>query len=165
MSWWLRACLAIAIAAQPLIACAEDYAGRIVGVVDGDTVDLLTANKALIRVRLAGIDAPEKGQPFGHMAKVILSSLVFHHQVVVSAHKKDRYGRLVGKVSVAGVDANLQMVRRGYAWHYKRYESEQSAQDRDVYARAEVSARSARVGIWTQPDPVAPWDYRLAQKK
>ncbi len=139
---------------------AADYAGRIVGVVDGDTVDLLSPSKELHRIRLAGIDAPEKGQPFGAVAKRALSDLVFNRQVVVSAGKSDRYGRLVGKIVVGGTDANLQMVRIGFAWHYKKYAQEQSEEDRERYAAAEVAARFGRQGLWADAHPIAPWEYR-----
>lgn len=121
---------------------------------------MLSPAVELRRVRLVGIDAPEKGQPFGAAAKRVLSDLVFDRQVVVSASKQDRYGRLVGKIVVAGTDANLHMVRMGYAWHYKKYEREQSLDDRERYAAAEVAARIGRQGLWVDAHPIAPWDFR-----
>lgn len=78
----------------------------------------------------------------------------------VKWHKKDRYGRLVGKVTVAQVDVALEQVRLGMAWHYKAYEGEQSASDRVAYATAEAVARAARIGLWSQLDAVPPWDFR-----
>jgi len=141
-------------------AWAEDFAGRIVGVIDGDTVDLLTDAKVLMRIRLSGIDAPEKKQPFGNAAKRMLSALTFDRRVVVSAKKKDRYGRYVGKVFVGGTDANLQMVQHGLAWHYKKYERQQSSEDRVLYAEAELKAKAKRIGVWADKDSVAPWDFR-----
>lgn len=143
---------------------AEDYAGRIVGVIDGDTVDLLTDAKVLIRVRLSGIDAPEKKQAFGNVSKKALSDLAFDRRVVVVASKHDRFGRLIGKVMVAGVDANLQMVQFGLAWHFKKYEKEQAFEDRQRYAEAELKARARHVGLWTDKDPIAPWDFRHHKK-
>jgi endonuclease YncB( thermonuclease family) len=148
------------LAAAPLTAWAHEFAGRIVGVIDGDTVDLVTASKDLIRVRLSGIDAPEKGQPFGQAAKKTLSDLVYDRDALVAGTKRDRYGRLVGKVVVAGNDANLQMVASGLAWHFKRYEREQPEADRVAYANAEVTARAGHLGLWSDRNPVAPWDYR-----
>lgn len=156
----LRALTLLVLLLHAATGWAADYAGRIVGVVDGDTVDLLSLSKELHRIRLAGIDAPERGQPFGAVAKRALSDLVFDRQVVVSASKQDRYGRLVGKILVAGTDANLQMVRNGFAWHYKKYAREQSSDDRERYAAAEVAARFGRQGLWGDADPVAPWDFR-----
>jgi endonuclease YncB( thermonuclease family) len=143
---------------------ALDYTGRIVGVLDGDTVDLLTANKELVRVRLAGIDAPEKRQPFGNVAKKALSDLVFNRQAVVSGRKHDRYGRFLGKVQVSGVDANLQMVKRGFAWHFKKYEREQSVEDRVSYRDAEAAAREQRRGLWSDKEPIAPWEFRALRR-
>lgn len=161
----LKGLVILALFLQLGTGCAADYAGRIVGVLDGDTVDLLSPSKEVYRIRLAGIDAPERGQPFGAAAKRALSDLVFNRQVIVSATKHDRYGRLVGKVSVAGSDANLKMVSNGLAWHYKKYEREQSPEDRERYATAEVAARLGRQGLWADRHPVAPWDFRENRRK
>lgn len=143
---------------------AESLSGRIVGVIDGDTVDLLTESKQLVRVRLAGIDAPERGQPFGSAAKKTLSDLVFSKQALLDGDKTDRYGRMVAKVVVGGQDTNLRMVRLGYAWHYKRYESEQTDEDRRLYDEAEGAATKERLGLWREPEPVAPWDFRASRR-
>lgn len=144
---------------------AESLSGRIVGVIDGDTVDLLTESKQLVRVRLAGIDAPERGQPFGSAAKKVLSDLVFSKPALLDGDKKDRYGRLVAKVVVGGQDANLQLVRLGYAWHYKRYEAEQIPEDRRLYEAAQGAAMHRRAGLWKDPAPVAPWDFRASRRR
>jgi endonuclease YncB( thermonuclease family) len=137
-----------------------DETGRIVGVIDGDTVDLLTDAKVLIRVRLSGIDAPEKKQAFGNVAKQALSSLAFNRMTLVTGEKKDRYGRLIGKIVVAGTDVNLRMVQLGLAWHFKKYEREQAAGDKLSYAQAETTARAQRVGLWVDREQVSPWDFR-----
>lgn len=113
------------------------------GVADGDTVTVLDADKVQHKIRLSGIDAPEKKQPFGQRSKESLSDLVFNKNVMVDTNKKDRYGREVGKVLVNGMDANLEQVTRGFAWHYKAYEREQSANDRELYDYAENEARAA----------------------
>jgi endonuclease YncB( thermonuclease family) len=143
---------------------AEDYVGRIVGVMDGDTVDLLTDSRELIRVRLSGIDAPEKRQAFGNVAKKALSDLTFHRRVEISGHKRDRWGRVVGKVTASGIDANLQMVKRGLAWHYKKYQKEQPLEDRQVYAEAELAAKSKHLGLWADKEPVPPWEFRAGKQ-
>lgn len=143
---------------------AEDYVGRIVGVMDGDTVDLLTESRELIRVRLSGIDAPEKKQAFGNVAKRALSDLTFDRRVVISGHKRDRWGRLVGKVTASGVDANLQMVKRGLAWHYKKYQKEQPLEDRQIYAEAELAAKAKHLGLWADKEPVPPWEFRASKR-
>jgi endonuclease YncB( thermonuclease family) len=145
-------------------ADAETVAGKVVGVADGDTVTVLDAVKVQHKIRLAGIDAPEKAQPFGQRSKENLSQLVFGKNVTVETGKIDRYGRTVGKVLIGGVDANLEQVRAGFAWHYKKYEREQSAEDRTVYARAEIDARGKRAGLWRDLSQVAPWDWRNCRR-
>ena len=102
----------------------------VVGVSDGDTITVKDSKNPQIKVRLAGIDAPEKGQDFADRSKQNLSDLVFGKTVLLEGRKVDRYGRLVVKVLVNGIDINLQQVRSGLAWHFKAYESEQSAADR-----------------------------------
>jgi len=158
------ALLAVTLALAP-IAVAYDLLGMVVGVMDGDTIDVLTTDKVLVRVRLAGIDAPEKAQPFGAAAKQKLSDLVFAREVVVVWDKKDRYGRTVGKVLVNGADADLRMVESGLAWHYKKYAWEQSVDDQLRYAAAETTARTRRVGLWRDAEPIAPWDFRPKRSK
>jgi endonuclease YncB( thermonuclease family) len=122
-------------------AHAASIAGRVVGVMDGDTVEVLDAGKALHRIRLGGIDAPEKAQPFGQRSKEHLSSLVFGKQVLVETGKTDRYSRTIGKIIVNGVDANLSQINAGMAWHYRQYEKDQTPADRISYAGAEQQAR------------------------
>jgi endonuclease YncB( thermonuclease family) len=142
------------------LASAEPAIGRVVGVTDGDTVTVLLPRNVQVKVRLAGIDAPEKRQPFGQRAKERLSVLVFGKTVTVVGTKRDRYRRLLAKLLVDGRDANVEMVSSGLAWHYKRYEAEQPREDRMVYSRAEMTARSERRGLWFDPPPVPPWEYR-----
>lgn len=108
---------------------AASLSGKVIGVSDGDTIDVLDGSKTVHRIRLTGIDAPEKAQPFGQRSKEHLSDTVFGKQVEVQAGKSDKYGRTVGKVLVKGVDANLEQVKAGFAWHYKQYASEQSVSD------------------------------------
>jgi endonuclease YncB( thermonuclease family) len=144
----------------PTASRAAEMTGRVVGVIDGDTIDVLMPGFQVVRVRLAGIDAPERGQAFGTAAKAALSELVVARQVVVQWKKRDRYERLVGKVTVSGADANLAMLSRGMAWHYVRFEAEQERADRAAYAQAEREARVQRRGLWGDPKQVAPWDYR-----
>jgi len=107
-----------------------DFTGEVVGVADGDTITVLDATKVQHKVRLTGIDAPEKKQPFGNRSKQSLSDMVFNKTVTVETDKRDRYGRELGKVLAGGQDANLEQVRAGMAWHYKAYERTQSATDR-----------------------------------
>lgn len=104
---------------------ADILQGKVVGVTDGDTITLLDASNTQYNIRLAGIDAPEKKQPFGQASKKSLSYLVYDKTVQVEWYKKDRYNRLVGKVIVNNLDANLEQVKRGLAWHYTKYQNEQ----------------------------------------
>lgn len=138
--------------------------GRIVAVSDGDTLTLLDVANTQHKIRLAGIDAPERAQPFGNRSKQSLSDLAFNRQATVETMKKDRYGRSVGKVLVDGQDVNLQQVARGMAWFYRQYQREQSLQDRLIYGEAEGHAKQARIGIWSDVAPVPPWEHRRMKR-
>ncbi|MEO8655338.1 MAG: thermonuclease family protein [Ramlibacter sp.] len=135
-----------------------------VGVADGDTITVLDGQRQQHKIRLAGIDAPEKRQDFGNRAKQSLSALAYRQQVIVETGKTDRYGRLISKVIVNGHDVNLEQVRRGMAWHYKAYEREQVPADRGAYTAAEDAARASRAGLWAMPSPIPPWEFRRAVK-
>ena len=128
---------------------------RVVGIADGDTLTVLTAQRQQHRVRLSGIDAPERRQAFGQVSKQHLSDLAYDKMVSVVFHKRDRYKRILGKVLVNGADAGLNQIQSGLAWHYKKYEREQSPEDRVAYARAEEKSRAKRRGLWRDPRPVA----------
>lgn len=138
----------------------ETLQGKVVGISDGDTITVLDGNKTQHKIRLAGIDAPEKSQAFGERSKQHLSDLVFGKTVTVDWNKTDKYGRTIGKVIVNGQDANLRQVQAGMAWHYKQYEKEQSASDRSSYANSEANARALKVGLWRNATPTPPWDFR-----
>jgi endonuclease YncB( thermonuclease family) len=144
---------------------AATLQGRVVAVTDGDTVKVLDASHTEWKIRLMGIDAPEKKQAFGNKSKSNLSDLVYGKTVTVEYSKKDKYGRTVGKIIVNGVDANLEQIRAGMAWHYKKYEKEQPVEDRDTYARSEDRARAGQRGLWVDAEPVPPWDWRKAKKR
>jgi endonuclease YncB( thermonuclease family) len=143
---------------------AETLQGRVVGIADGDTVTVLDSANTQYKIRLMGIDAPEKKQAYGNRSKVALSDLMFNKQVSVEYTKQDKYGRTLGKITVDGIDANLEQVKTGMAWHYKKYQNEQSVDDRLIYAQAEEQARSARLGLWQDTEPTAPWVWRKQQK-
>jgi endonuclease YncB( thermonuclease family) len=154
----------ITAASLSSFALADGVAGKVIGVKDGDTVVVLDEHRNSHDVRLAGIDAPEKAQPFGQRAKEHLSDTVFGKQVVVEGGKIDKYGRRVAKIMVNGANANLAQVRAGLAWHYKEYEREQSMTDRKLYADAEIAARSDRLGLWRDNAPTPPWQWRHGNK-
>jgi len=146
-------------------AHAETLSGRVVGIADGDTITILDAANQQHKIRLAGIDAPEKKQPFGERSKQHLSDLVFNKQVTVEWNKLDRYGRTVGKILVSGVDTNLEQIRAGMAWWYEKYRKEQSPADQRLYDQAEQQARARRVGLWHDQDPIPPWDWRKRSRE
>lgn len=143
---------------------ATTLKGRVVAISDGDTLTALDAHRVPHKIRLEGIDAPEKRQPFGQRSRQSLGELVFDRMVEIEVGKKDRYGRTIGRVFVDGRDVNLEQVRRGLAWHYKAYEREQPPQARAAYAQAEREARAGRQGLWGDELPVAPWDYRKRRR-
>ena len=142
----------------------KTVAGKVVAIADGDTLTVLDSANAQHRIRLQGIDAPESNQAFGTRSKQYLSELVFGKEVTVEYDKRDRYGRTLGKVILGGQDACLEQVRAGVAWHYKYYENEQPPEDRRAYAQAEVEARAAKRGLWVDPDPIPPWDFRQGRR-
>ena len=144
---------------------AYELNGRIVSIADGDTVTLLDANLRQHKIRLSGIDAPEKRQPFGNRSRLHLGAPVFGKQVTADCPKTDRYKRAVCRIEVDGVDANLAQVEAGMAWHYKEYAREQRLADRWRYAKAEDGARAAQRGLWSDRAAVAPWDFRKARRE
>ena len=121
---------------------AEVLVGKVVGVSDGDTITVVDANKSEHKVRLMGIDAPEKSQDFGNQSKRALSDYIYQKEVTVEYKKLDKYKRKVGKVIFQDKDICLAMIELGMAWHYKDYEKEQSKTDRDLYSQAELKARN-----------------------
>ena len=134
-------------------ACTADHAARVVGIADGDTITVLTADKTQHRIRLWGIDAPETGQDFGSRAKQAASELAFGKQVTIRPRDTDRYGRTVAEVILPdGRSMNREMVRRGMAWWYRAF----APHDAEL-AGLEAEAREARIGLWSQPNPVPPW--------
>lgn len=150
------------------IDATNEITGRVVGIIDGDTIDILSDDKTTIRIRLNGIDAPEKGQPFGATAKEFLSESIGGLDVRVVTHGKDRYGRVIGDVySSDDADSlphlstvNATMVVNGLAWHYVKY-----APDRNDLADAEKWAREKRLRLWSDRRSIAPWDWRKLSKE
>lgn len=162
-----RVCCSFFLAASFLIAQAQSFSGTVVGVTDGDTIKVLKAENQRyreIKVRFHGVDAPESKQAFGTKAKQFVSNLVFRKQVRVEQVVIDRYGRLVGRVYYTSTDGkerllNLDCVKAGMAWWYDHYAPN------DVSLRdAQEAARRVRIGLWSDPSPVAPWDYRRSQR-
>jgi endonuclease YncB( thermonuclease family) len=142
----------------------HELAGEVVAISDGDTLTVLDADKVQHKVRLAGIDAPEKGQAFGTAARQALADKVHRERVRVVWREKDRYGRILGDVHLAeGANdrhINREMVADGFAWWYKKY----APKDREL-EEAETEARKEGRGLWKDKDPVAPWEWRKEKRE
>jgi micrococcal nuclease len=135
------------------LANGASFDAKVVGVADGDTITVLR-DRQQIRIRLDGIDCPEGGQAFGNRAKQFTSAMVFAKTVTISPRDVDRYGRTVARVYVDNRDVSLELVKAGFAWHYKKYSSD------PVLAQAEIEARNAKAGLWADPHAIAPWEFR-----
>lgn len=162
--WQHRALLLCFVSLLSLNLQAREIFGEVVAITDGDTLTVLDNEHIQHKIRLSGIDAPERRQPFGQQAREMLSSLVFHKQVEVLTHKTDFRRRAIGKVRVDGLDVSLALVTAGLAWHYKQYKSEQKPSDRTLYSQVEVLAREQRLGLWSAENPVPPWDWRRSRR-
>ena len=140
-----------------------DVTGKVVRVLDGDTIDVLTETHRKIRVRLDGIDAPEKSQPYGQRSRQQLTTLIAHNTVNVAGKRRDRYGRVLGTVTAinAAASANEQMVTRGMAWAY-RYHGKPT---NEHYAALEHEARINRTGLWRDANPTEPYKWRKQHKR
>jgi micrococcal nuclease len=171
--WSARASVATIVATCTLIVGRADSAsgdvlpvlsGPVVGVIDGDTIDVRLSS-GMVRVRLYGIDAPEKSQPYGEKAKQALSELVFRKNVDLEVESQDRYDRVVAVVYVGDLDINAEMVKGGFAWAYRQYLGKLEGDEQMcVY---EYAARGLKRGIWSLPaeQQAAPWDWRAYQNR
>jgi endonuclease YncB( thermonuclease family) len=139
---------------------AEVLIGIVVAIADGDSITVVDKDKAEHKIRLMGIDAPEKTQDFGAASKQALSNYIYQKTVSVEYKKKDKYQRKVGKVILDKQDVCLAMIERGMAWHYKDYEKEQSKTDRDLYRQAELKARESKIGLWHDNKAIEPSEFR-----
>jgi endonuclease YncB( thermonuclease family) len=158
----------------PSPALAVTLEGKVIKVADGDTITIENHKGKKHRIRLGGIDAPEKDQPYGKESTQSLIGLVSGKPVVIEYEKHDRYRRIIGKVlvdppgevfcmaldCVKKIDAGLEQIKRGLAWHYKKYQGEQSVEDRGAYGEAEVEAREKELGLWKEKNFMAPWEWR-----
>jgi endonuclease YncB( thermonuclease family) len=142
-----------------VLAHGETINGRVVGISDGDTLTILDVNNTQFKIRLAAIDAPEKSQPFGQRGKQKLSEICYGKNTSVRVVSTDRYGRSVGDVDCAGINANEAMIQSGLAWVYRKYDKGHAY----LYA-LEDDARNARRGLWTDSNPIAPWEWRKAKR-
>ncbi len=150
----LLGALGVAVTQPP----SSPVQGPVIGISDGDTLTVLVDQRPL-KVRLWGIDTPEKAQAYGARAKVALSELTYGKQVSVEVRDIDRYGRSVSWVTVAGQPVNLALVKQGMAWWYQKF-----APHADDLRDAQAKARAAKLGLWADPDPQPPWEFRKARK-
>ena len=139
---------------------AETVSGRVISVADGDTLTLLDAHHVQHKIRLSGIDAPEKRQDFGFRAKSSLAAMAAGRLAVADCRKQDRYRRSICVVRVDGKDVGFEQIRQGMAWWYRQYAKDQSSQERVAYERAEAHASEQRIGLWREKQPTPPWEWR-----
>lgn len=130
--------------------------GKVVGVTDGDTIKILTSEREQIKIRLYGIDAPEKKQPYGTAAKRYLADLIAGKTIQIEERGKDRYKRVLGIAYLGGRDVNEILVLNGYAWAFTKYSK--------IYESQEWQARSKRLGLWRDKNPIKPEIWRKVYK-
>ncbi len=136
------------------LAVSHSFLGKVIKITDGDTIIVITENQQQIKIRLDGIDCPESKQDFGTRAKQAVSDLCFGKQVKVVYSGKDRYGRILGTVYIGNKNINKELLRMGLAWHYKLFNK-----DKEL-AKLEQEARNKRIGLWSHPNPIPPWEFR-----
>ena len=140
------------------------WTGKVVHISDGDTAKIVRSDTGQqIKVRFAGIDAPEKKMPYGKAAKKFVASLIAGKNVRVEPLTIDRYGRTVGYIWLGDNEINLKIVAAGYAWMYRRYAPKPKSRAAE-YERAEESARTNKLGLWNDPNPIPPWEWRRAKR-
>jgi micrococcal nuclease len=139
------------------LTAADTLTGKVVKIADGDTVTILVGGNQ-VRVRLFGIDAPERGQDYSRKSREALADLVFGKDVRVVVHDKDRYDRTVGDIYVGNTFVNEKLIKEGWAWNYARYSHSRH------YAELEREAREAKKGLWAGRTPMPPWDYRAQER-
>lgn len=140
-------------------APAYELSGKVTKIADGDTLTIVDAQRVKHKIRLYGIDTPEYDQPYFGAAKRALSALVANKTVGIDIKDTDSYGRTVGVVYVEGRSVNVHMVRNGHAWWYKRY-----AGLNETLREAQEHAQAYELGLWKDPSPVAPWDWRRQRR-
>ncbi len=158
MHWTARVIALCFLVSVSIAASADTLTGIVVKVADGDSITVLD-NNIEHKIRLQGIDAPERKQAFGNASRKHLASPVAGKEVTVKWVKRDRYGRIVGFVIVDGQDVNLAQVKTGMAWFYRYYQKELGAENRKLYAQAEDEARAIKKGLWQDKNPMPPWEW------
>ena len=151
--------LSVALSAQ-----AADLTGRVVQVADGDTISVVDSRNREYRIRFLGIDAPERGQAYGNYCRKNLASKIAGKTVDINYEKLDQYGRITGTVRYQGRNINLEQIQDGCAWFYRYFALDLTPDLRIQYNAAEVTARKERVGLWRDPHPMNPYDFRRSKR-
>ena len=155
MIYLLRSLLLLILMAGCCLPATAQLSGTVVAIADGDTFTLLTADKTQVKIRLHGIDCPEKKQPYATQAKNFVSDRIFGRQVTVSQKGKDRYKRIIGIVYTDdGSNLNEALLMEGLAWHFTKYDTNTS------WAAMESTARKRKIGLWKDRNAIAPWIWR-----
>ena len=153
-----RIALAASLALAVSFSAWADFTGKVVNVADGDSITVLR-DREQVKVRLVEIDAPEAAQPFGNRSKQALEALVKGQEVRVVERGKDRYQRTLGRIYRGDLDVNAEQVRQGMAWVFRQY-----AKDATLYP-IEAEAKEQKRGLWRDPEPVPPWEWRKAHSR
>ena len=155
----MKVALIVSLLVMSLALNAQTLQGKVVRVADGDTITILDSTNAQNKVRLNKIDAPEKSQAFGEVSRKHLASMVASKNVQVEWKKKDKYGRILGDITIGTTNVNLRMVQDGLAWHFKAFDNTKE------FAQAEIEAREKKIGLWKDANPIPPWEFRKKGKK
>ena len=154
-----------------IYSAKADFTAKVEKVVDGDTVYVVNKSGKKFKVRLTGIDAPEKNQPYGLASSFQLKEALINEWVLLKSKSKngnlysvDRYNRVLAKIILDGRDINLFQVSSGYAWHFKKYQKQQSPSDQILYSQAETNAKKNELGLWSEKKPISPWKWRKIKK-
>lgn len=134
------------------------FNAKAIGITDGDTIIVLTDDKKQIKIRLEGIDCPESRQDYGDRAKQAVVDLCFKKIVKVIPKGNDKYGRMLADIYIDDICINSKLIEMGMAWHYKKYNKDEEL------SKIESKAREKRIGLWSHPNPIAPWEFRKKPK-
>lgn len=151
--------MVVAVVLAGRLIAAEPVEWKVVSVHDGDTLTAVDASNVQHKVRLQGIDAPERGQPFGTVSRDRLAAMVMGKPVTVHDEGRDKWGRTLGRIEIEGQDVNRTLVAEGLAWHYVKFSKDAGL------AAAEREARAAGRGLWGDKAPVPPWEWRAGEKE
>jgi len=144
----------------PSLEKGSTVSGKVISIIDGDTYDALLPSNKTIRVRMEGIDAPEKGMPFYQKSKKYLSSLCFNKQVKIKITGVDNHERFLAYSFLEdGKELSQEMIKAGLAWHFKKYNSD------SILSNLEIEARNMKKGLWSENNPMSPWSNRSLHRQ